>query len=229
MENKFEQLLTLNVNDKTEKKNNLTYLSWAFAWSEFKKVYPNATYEVVKFNGLPYAYDENTGYMVYTKVTADELTHEMWLPVMDSKNDAMKSQPYSYKTHRGEKRVNAATMFDVNKTIMRCLTKNLAMFGLGLYIYAGEDLPEKSQEEIEKEKEAEKQEILKQYSGDPKEYYSDSLMNINGCIDKKALEKVWQEVNGWRSFMKREGFITEEESKDILEATKQKKKEFEND
>lgn len=142
----FEKLNALNVNEKTEKKNGLTYLSWAWAWAEFKKVCPDATYEVIKFNGLPYAYDENTGYMVYTTVTAGGVTHEMWLPVMDGANKAMKSTPYKYLTGWGtnkkEKTCEAATMFDINKAIMRCLTKNLAMFGLGLYIYAGEDLPE---------------------------------------------------------------------------------------
>ncbi len=139
---KFEELYNLNVNGKTEQKNGLTYLSWAWAWAEFKKVYPEATYEVVKFDGLPYAYDTNTGYMVYTKVTADGITHEMWLPVMDGANHAMKSERYEIQTKYKEIPVEPATMFDVNKTIMRCLTKNLAMFGLGLYIYAGEDLPE---------------------------------------------------------------------------------------
>ena len=124
---KFDDAIKINVNDKTEKKGTLTYLSWAWAWAEFKKIYPDATYEVVKFgDGKPYYCDEKTGYMCYTKVRADGIEHEMWLPVMDSRNKAM-LQP---------------TMFDINKTIMRCLTKNLAMFGLGLYIYAGEDLPE---------------------------------------------------------------------------------------
>lgn len=150
---KFEQLYSLNVNGKTETKNGLTYLSWAWAWAEFKKVYPSATYEVVKYNGLPYAYDPLTGYMVYTKVTADEVTHEMWLPVMDSANNAMKAEPYEVQTKYKTITVKAATMFDVNKTIMRCLTKNLAMFGLGLYIYAGEDLPEGEQPEPAPKKE----------------------------------------------------------------------------
>lgn len=145
--NKFEELYNLNVNAKTEKKNGLTYLSWAWAWAEFKKAYPDATYEVVKFNGLPYAYDDKTGYMVYTKVTADGVTHEMWLPVMDSANHSMKSERYEIQTKYKKVPVEPATMFDVNKTIMRCLTKNLAMFGLGLYIYAGEDLPEEEQPE----------------------------------------------------------------------------------
>lgn len=143
----FEKLLQLNVNDKVEKKEGLNYLTWSFAWQEFKKVYPNATYKIGSFANsegvaLPYMYDKNTGYMVMTSVTVDDLTHEMWLPVMDSKNKAMKSEPYTYKTKYAEKSVEAATMFDINKTIMRCLVKNLAMFGLGLYIYAGEDLPE---------------------------------------------------------------------------------------
>lgn len=138
----FEKLSSINVNEKTEKKDGLTYLSWAWAWAEFKKACPDAVYEVVKFNGIPYAYDPNTGYMVYTKVTAGGITHEMWLPVMDGGNHAMKAEPYEIETKYKKITVKPATMFDVNKTIMRCLTKNLAMFGLGLYIYAGEDLPE---------------------------------------------------------------------------------------
>lgn len=144
----FEKLFGINVNDKTESKNGLTYLSWAWALAEFKKVHPDMTYEVKKFEGgLPYAYDPNTGYMVYTTVTVDGLTHEMWLPVMDGNNKAMKAEPYTVKTRTRDITVQAATMFDINKTIMRCLTKNLAMFGLGLYIYAGEDLPETADEE----------------------------------------------------------------------------------
>ena len=79
---------------------------------------------------------------MFTKVTINGITKEMWLPVMDSKNKAMKKEPYTYTTKYGEKTVESATMFEINKTIMRCLVKNLAMFGLGLYIYAGEDLPE---------------------------------------------------------------------------------------
>lgn len=147
----FEELYSINVNEyieeRTDGKTTLKYLSWAFAWSEFKKKYPDATYEIKKFFGkngtfVPYMFDDNTGYMVNTAVKAGGIEHEMWLPVMDSKNKAMKAEPYTYATKSGEKTVEAATMFDVNKAIMRCLVKNLAMFGLGLYIYAGEDLPE---------------------------------------------------------------------------------------
>ena len=123
---KFEEIYAINVNDKTEKKGNLTYLSWAYAWAEFKKIYPEATYRVNEFNGDFCAGNEKMGYMVQTQVTAGNQTYEMWLPVMDMRNNTI-LQP---------------KMTEINKAIMRCLTKNLAMFGLGLYIYAGEDLPE---------------------------------------------------------------------------------------
>jgi len=143
----FLDMRKINVNDRVEKKDGLSYLTWSWAWDEFKQAYPTATYEVVKnADGLPY-FESQAGAMCYTRVTVDGLTHEMWLPVMDGKNKAMKSAPYTYtvrdfKTKQQvEKTVEAFTMFDVNKTVMRCLVKNLAMFGLGLYIYAGEDLP----------------------------------------------------------------------------------------
>lgn len=126
---KFEEVLKINVNDKTEKKGSLTYLSWTWAWAEFKKIYPEAMYKIKEYNGIFCTGNDKIGYMVSTSVTADGLTYDMWLPVMDMRNKSI-MQPTSY---------------DVNKSIMRCLTKNLAMFGLGLYIYAGEDLPEDEQ------------------------------------------------------------------------------------
>ena len=158
MENIFEKLSKINVNDKTENKNGLTYLSWAWAWQEFKKVYPEATYTIKRNEqGLPYIYDENLGYMVFTEVKVGDLIHEMWLPVMDSSNKSMKNKSYTYQVKEYkygkptgnmiEKIVEPATMFDINKALMRCLTKNLAMFGLGIYIYAGEDLPEEDLDE----------------------------------------------------------------------------------
>lgn len=157
----FDTLSAVNVNEKTEKKDNLTYLSWAWAWSEFQKVCPTATYEIVKNPaGLPY-FEDHSGAIVYTRVTVGNITHEMWLPVMDGKNKAMKSEPYTYPVRDWrtkqvvEKEVQAYTMFDINKTIMRCLTKNLAMFGLGIYIYAGEDLPEVQEEAVEQKNDQE--------------------------------------------------------------------------
>ena len=149
----FSTLSDLNVNERTEKKKvqgkELTYLSWPWAWAEVKKRYPDAHYNIWRnAAGLPYTFDPQTGYMVYTDVTIEGITHMMWLPVMDGANMAMKAEPYQYTTkYNGTKTCGAASMMDINKTIMRCLVKNLAMFGLGLYIYAGEDLPEGEQEE----------------------------------------------------------------------------------
>ncbi|QGH72891.1 MAG: protein of unknown function DUF1071 [Podoviridae sp. ctrTa16] len=141
----FETLSAINVNDKVEKKNGLTYLSWAWAWAETKKHFPGASYNILETE-----YDENLGYMCYTTVTIENETIKMWLPVLDGANKVMKREPYTYTAKKWdngrrvdvELKVEAATMFDINKAMMRCLVKNLAMFGLGLYVYAGEDLPD---------------------------------------------------------------------------------------
>ena len=133
----FERLSSINVNEHVEKKSNLTYLSWAWAWTATKTECPDATYKIGETE-----YDEALGFMCHTSVTIEGETLEMWLPVMDGANKSMKKTSYSYSSRYGDKTVEAATTFDINKTIMRCLVKNLAMFGLGIYIYAGEDLPE---------------------------------------------------------------------------------------
>lgn len=150
----LEKLLALDVSGYTEKKEGLTYLSWANAWREFIRVYPDATYTIKmdESTGKCWFGDENMGYMVYTTVTANNLTHCMWLPVMDGKNKSMKDSAYTYKTKFGDKTVDPVSSFDVNKAVMRCLVKNLAMFGLGLYIYAGEDIPSESDPEETKYK-----------------------------------------------------------------------------
>lgn len=149
MENNiFETLSKINVNDMVEKKQTggttLTYLSWASAFQAAKENYPDLTYEVERNpeTGMPYWYDPLTGYMVFTKMTIGGQTHGMWLPVMDGTNHAMKAEPYDVQTKYKKFRVPAATTCDINKAIMRCLVKNLSMFGLGLYIYRGEDLPD---------------------------------------------------------------------------------------
>lgn len=149
MENKvFETLNSINVNDMVEKKQTggttLTYLSWSSAWQIVKKKFSGVSYEIERNpeTNLPYWYDPLTGYMVFTKITINGQTHEMWLPILDSGNRAMKAQPYEVKTKYKTVAVAAASMADINRSIMRCLVKNLAMFGLGLYIYQGEDLPD---------------------------------------------------------------------------------------
>ena len=133
MENYFNTLNGINVNGKTEQKNGLTYLSWAWAWGEVKKLFPDATYTIYEnADGWCYHTDGKTCW-VKTGVTVNGIEHIEYLPVMDFKN---KSIP-----------ANAVTSFDVNKAIQRSLTKAVARHGLGLYIYAGEDLPEAEQEE----------------------------------------------------------------------------------
>ena len=126
--NTFETLNSINVNDKTEKKNGLTYLSWAYAWSAIKTVDPKATYTIYEnADGWFYHTDGKTAW-VKTGVTVDGIEHIEYLPVMDYRN---KSIP-----------ADSITSFDVNKAIQRSLTKACARHGLGLYIYAGEDLPD---------------------------------------------------------------------------------------
>ena len=147
----FKTLSAIDCRDKTEKKNGLTYLSWSWAWGIVKENYPSANYEITMWDGKPYLYDEALGYLVQTTVSIDGEKISMQLPVMDGANKAQKAQKYTYKTKYGEKEVEAATMFDINTAIMRCLTKNLAMFGLGHYIYAGEDMPESVEEQQPKQ------------------------------------------------------------------------------
>jgi hypothetical protein len=126
--NYFEELFKINVNDKVEKKNGLSYVSWSYAWAELKKIHPDANYTIYEnADGWNYFSDGRTCW-VKTGVTVNGIEHIEYLPVMDFKN---KSIP-----------ANAVTSFDVNKAIQRSLTKAVARHGLGLYIYAGEDLPE---------------------------------------------------------------------------------------
>ena len=133
MDNYFNDLYAVNVNGDTEKKNNLTYLSWAWAWAEVKKRHPDAIYTVYEnADGWNYFTDGRTCW-VKTGVTIQGIQHIEYLPVMDYKN---KSIPFE-----------SLTSTDVNKAIQRSLTKACARHGLGLYIYAGEDLPEEEANE----------------------------------------------------------------------------------
>lgn len=126
----FETLNSINVSGKTEKKNGLTYLSWAYAWGEVKKIYPNATYKVyerdTEYGPVNYFTDGMTCW-VKVGVAIEGLEHVEMLPVMDYKNQAI---PLA--------KVNAC---NVTKAVQRCITKAIARHGLGLYVYAGEDYP----------------------------------------------------------------------------------------
>lgn len=187
----FENLFEVNVNDHIEKKKDLSYLSWPYAWAEVKKRYPKANYKIHQFGEkeLPYVFDEGIGFMVFTSVTIEDITHSMWLPVMDSSNKAMKSEGYTYDTRfKKDISVEPATMFDVNKTIMRCLVKNLAMFGLGLYIYSGEDLPEIETEKISAKDAAILKNVVKGFDEADK-LYSTLLQKYNVKSFKELTQK----------------------------------------
>lgn len=155
--NFFKQLYDIDIRDRMYQKQGLSYIPWATAWSEVAKVFPDSTYEIVKFGEkqLPYT-ESDLGIMVYTRVTVNGVTREMCLPVMDGSNKAMKTVAYEYSVGRGDKvtkkTVAAATMFDINKTIMRCLAKNLAMFGIGLHLWTKEEAPESVLERDELQK-----------------------------------------------------------------------------
>lgn len=165
----FETLNSINVNERTEKKNGLTYLSWPWAWGEVKKAYPDATYTIYEnAAGMFYHTDGRTAW-VKTGVTIEGIEHIEYLPVMDFKN---KSIP-----------LDQLTSFDVNKAIQRSLTKACARHGLGLYIYAGEDLPESEQTPVERpikdeavEKGLVRNQILAMADGD--------IERINSYIEK---------------------------------------------
>ena len=122
----WETLSHIDVNQHTEKKGNLTYLSWAWAWGKVKETYPQATYEKrIWSTELPYTQDDQGFAYVQVSVEIEEQSLSEVMPVLDNKNQPVKN-PNS---------------FQVNTSLQRCLAKCCAMHGLGHYIYAGEDLP----------------------------------------------------------------------------------------
>lgn len=134
----FETLNTINVSGKTEKKNGLTYLSWAYAWAEVKKLYPTAQYHVYErdtqqYGPVNYFTDGKTCW-VKVGVTIEGMEHVEMLPVMNFKNQSIP--------------LDKVTSCDVNKAIQRAITKAIGRQGLGLYVYAGEDLPELAQSQV---------------------------------------------------------------------------------
>jgi hypothetical protein len=120
----FQTLNAMDVNKHVEKKGQFTYLSWAWAVAELRKASPTATWEVVKTDGLPFCKTE-CGYFVEVAVTVEGITLSQIHPVLDNQN----------------KTIPMPNAFQINTSIQRCLVKAIALHGLGLYIYAGEDLP----------------------------------------------------------------------------------------
>jgi hypothetical protein len=190
----FKILNSVDVSKWIEKKKTgnteLSYLSWASAWEQVKKRYPDATYKIRCYgeNQLPYVFDENTGYMCFTEMTIEGITHCMWLPVMDGANKAMKNVPYNYTTgfgqYRKEKTCAAADMFDINKTIMRCLVKNIGMFGLGLYIYTGEDLPSEPEDAVQNSVKEAADKVREQQANKAQEKLTEAKEKIQSALKK---------------------------------------------
>ena len=193
MDNYFNDLYAVNVNGHTEKKNNLTYLSWAWAWGEIKKRHPDATYTVYEnADGWNYHTDGRTCW-VKTGVTVNGIEHIEYLPVMDYKNKSIS--------------VENVTSFDVNKAIQRSLTKACARHGLGLYIYAGEDLPE--------EEAAEKQDASRNAKNIAANNIISGLAKARGKSDGEILNALMRQIS------KPEGTTIESlEYDDLMDAIK---------
>ena len=165
-ESVFKTLNAINVNEHVEQKNGLTYLSWAWAWAKVKELYPDATYTVYENKeGWNYHTDGKTCW-VKTGVTINGLEHIEMLPVMDYRNSSIPA--------------DKVTSFDVNKAIQRSLTKACARHGLGLYIYAGEDLPEEVKKEAEEKKQKEAETLLAQ-----------ACEEMKVCKSVEELNAVW--------------------------------------
>ena len=193
MDNYFNDLYAVNVNGHTEKKNNLTYLSWAWAWGEIKKRHPDATYTVYEnADGWNYHTDGRTCW-VKTGVTVNGIEHIEYLPVMDYKNKSISTEN--------------VTSFDVNKAIQRSLTKACARHGLGLYIYAGEDLPE--------EEAAEKQDASRNAKNIAANNIISALAKARGKSDGEILNALMRQIS------KPEGTTIESlEYDDLMDAIK---------
>ncbi|ABY44630.1 DUF1071 domain-containing protein [Bacillus mycoides] len=123
--NYFAELAVIDVSKHVEKKGRFSYLSWSWAVDQLLKKYPDATWQVVRFDGLPYMKTE-VGYFVEVEVTVNNIARSQIHPVLDNYN----------------KPIAKPTSFQINTSIQRCLAKAIALHGLGLYIYSGEDIPQ---------------------------------------------------------------------------------------
>ena len=190
-------LLKLNVNDHTEKKNGLTYLSWAWAWAEALKADPAASFNVHAFDGKAYMDVNGTG-LVWVTVTMFEKPMTCMLPVMNHRN-----QP-----------IDTPDAFQVNTAIMRCMTKALALHGLGLYIYSGEDLPMQEESVVTKADTEQVEAMVTKAiekaveTGDAdlanKELFADGMIKYcDICKDEGALKSYWKANQGQLDDLKR--------------------------
>jgi hypothetical protein len=149
----YQTLSGIDLKDSIDLKGNLKYLGWSSCFRELSRIYPDWTFQVREFGDGKQYYEDDSGAVVHTSITINGITKSCWLPVMDDRNNAKKNVNYTYETSAGKIfTVPAYDMRDINDTIMRCLVKNAAFFGLGLYLYEKEGKPEIDIEELAKQK-----------------------------------------------------------------------------
>jgi hypothetical protein len=178
----FDTLNAINVNDRTETKNNLTYLSWAWAWQTVKENYPTATYTIYENEGGMFYHSDGKSAWVKTGVTIEGIEHIEYLPVMDFRNASIQ--------------IDKLNSTDVNKSIQRSLTKAIARHGLGLYVYAGEDLPQNevvalAEEKAKAEKERKAAALLTLKKGDKN---WDNIINYVTANKSQGVDKLTEMV-----------------------------------
>ena len=213
----WKTLSSIDVNNKTEKKGTLTYLSWAWAWGELMHHFPQATYTFTEWEYPDGTYKDVLIYpddtcMVECELKIEEITHKMWLPVMDYRNQAIANP-------------NARAISD---TKMRCLVKCISMFGLGHYIYAGEDLPRDDKPPVSNDKAPakKKSKLTKAQQADLeriKEVVTTHIVftNNNGGTEmqKQVLQAIYgdptvAQVNEWLAYVVGEASLYDNEQKD---------------
>lgn len=146
----FGKNLEIDFKGYIENIEGKNYLTWSRAWEAIRSRCPDVSYKIHRdVDGYPVFDRPGIGAFVRTEITAAGETHEMMLPVMDSKFKSMKTEAYEYTTKYGKKVVNAYDSHNINRSIMRCLAKNIAMFGFGLYLYHGEDMPDIMNNDLE--------------------------------------------------------------------------------
>jgi hypothetical protein len=175
MNNLFETLYKINVKDHVEKKGQFSYLSWPYAVAELRKAAPDATWETIKFDGKPYC-ETKAGCFVEVAVTVNGITLSQIHPVLDMRNQT----------------ILAPNAFQINTSIQRCLVKAIALHGLGLYIYAGEDLPEDDErKDIPKLPEL-KSVQLENFSEEEQKFLKDTAMEMMANVKEGKVKEAFE-------------------------------------
>ena len=192
----WSRLSKVDIDGYVEKKptsNDMKYLSWMAAWKLVNEQFPDdVSFQIKEWDGKPYLVDEPLGIMVQTSITIAGITRSQHLFVMDSKNKAQRTVPYTIQKKGRDGKitdivVEAATMFDINTAIMRCLAKNLAIFGLGYELYLGEDIMKYLQNEEQKRVEAEEAKKQEEYMAELEKQADAAIERINAQTDRNEL------------------------------------------